>query len=274
MTVTNTDADKVVDDNKEVTEDDLRDLKYGSEDVETSGEEDEAADANKGDDSSEEAGESDGQTDTDTEIGEEESDSDKPEFVKEFPNIKGDTPEEYAKNLEIAYNNSTAEFQRLRDQGTQDDKGEDKSTGKPEVDITNPLQLYAKQQMDKEITKAYADFSKKYSQVTDQVEYNRFTQTVAVLSSTILNSEKRLASPEELYAKSAVILGWQPNDVVDKSDKVAAAAKDGAAASKTSSGGKPAPKGKVTPAMIAANRKMYPGKSDAEIIKELEPYIT
>lgn len=264
--------DTVVDDDKEVTEEDLRALKYGSEEVETSEEEDDSTDTDESTQDSDDAGEGDGQTGTDTEDGEEEDTSDKPAFVKQFPNIKGDTPEEYAKNLEEAYNNSTAEFKRLRDAG-QVDKAEDKTDKKPEVDITNPLELYAKQQMDKEITSAYADFSKKYSQVTDPVEYNRFTQTVAVLSSTILNSEKRLASPAELYAKSAVILGWQSADTVDKNDKVAAAAKDGAGASKTSSGTKAVSKGKVTPAMIAANRKMYPGKSDADIIKELEPYI-
>lgn len=263
-------TDEVVDDDKEVTEEDLRDLKYGAGEVEPSTEEDDTSAADEDTEEAEDTGDEGGQTADDTEDGEE--DTSKPEFVKQFPNIKGDTPEEYAKNLEIAYNNSTTEFQRLRDEADKGKPGDKPATG-DEVPITNPLELYAKQQMDKDITAAYADFSKKYSQVSDPVEYNRFTQTVSVLSSTILNSEKRLASPAELYAKSAVILGWDANDVDNKTDKVAAAAKDGAAASKTSSGAKTPSKSKVTPAMIAANRKMYPGKSDAEIIKELEPYI-
>ncbi len=268
---TNADEDDtstaVADDDKEVTEEDLRSLKYGSEEVETSEEEDESTDTDEDEDDSEEAGEEDGQTDDQAE--EEET----PTFVKQFPNIKGDTPEEYAKNLEAAYNNSTAEALRLKQLAeAKTDTGEEEDKQAP-IDTSDVTSLYAKQKMDEEIQSAYADFSKKYSQVNDANEYSRFTNEVAILSNTILQSQKRLASPTELYQKAAIILGWQPEDTTTKAEKVAAAAKNGAATSKTSSATKPVSKSKVTDEMITVNRKMYPGKSDTEIRKELEEHV-
>ena len=50
----------VADDDKEVTEDDLRDLKYGKDDVETSDEADETSEAEETEEESEETGEDDG----------------------------------------------------------------------------------------------------------------------------------------------------------------------------------------------------------------------
>ena len=261
MTVTNTDEVKEAVDDSEVSEQDLRDLKYGNAEVEDSNESDET------DETKEE--ETETSEETEEESTEEEAKSDDEEetsFVKEFPNIKGDTPEEYSKNLEIAYKNSTAEFQRLRAEGlkTKPEEAEDTDS--------NVASLYAKQKMDEEIMTAYTDFSKKYPQVNDESEYSKFTNEVATLSSTILSSQKRLASPNELYQKAAVILGWEPNSPTSQ-DKLDAKVLDTAANSKTNGGKAKVSKSKVTDAMIAANRKMYPNKSDAEIREELEPYV-
>lgn len=263
----------VVDDGKEVTEDDLRDLKYGSTDVETSKEEDEAEEAGEDtNEESEEAGE-EVETDDQTEVEESDEETEAPQFVKEFPYIKGDTPEEYAKNLELAYKNSTAEALRLKglvDAG-KTDEGDKKEE---EVTDLDPNALYIKQKRDEEITAAFSEITKHYPQVNDQTEYAKFVNTVGVLSNTILQSEKRLAPPKELYSKAAVILGWKPEDEVDSKDKLGNAIKDRAATTKTSSATKPkVSKSKVTDAMIAASRMMYPDKTDAQIREELEPYV-
>lgn len=250
-------VDTVVDDDKAVTEDDLRSLKYDNEEVETEKSEDEPSEADETEEETE-----------DTEIGEEESQEEaEPEFVKQFPQIKGETPEEYAKNLEKAYENSTAEAMRLR-KPPETDKV-DETPEAPNTDITS---LYAKQQMDKEITEAWTAFQKQYPQVTDQSEYDVFTRTVTELSTTILQSQKRLATPEELYRKAAGILEWTP-ETVTREDKLRTAVKDSAASSKSSTGTKGKAVSKVSDAMLAANRKMYPGKSDQEIREELEPYV-
>lgn len=275
-----TNADAVVDDDKQVTEEDLRELKYGKDDVETSEEADETDDTEETEEDSEETGDDDGQTDDDTEDDESEeestddSDDDTSDFVKEFPNIKGDTPEEYAKNLEAAYKNSTAEFQRLRSETAASGDSDDSKDKSTTVDTSDPIALFMKQKMDEEIQTAFTDFGKEYTQVNDQTEYNKFTVEVATLSQTILQSQKRLASPAELYQKAAVILGWEPQSKPNSKEKMGMALKDKAASTKSSSSnGKGVSKSKVTDAMVRVNRMMYPGKSDDEIRKELEPYV-
>lgn len=251
--------EEVADNDQPVTEDDLRDLKYGSEEVETSeNEEDESEETTEEEESEEETdNDEDGQTEPQV------------DFVKQFPQIKGDTPEEYAKNLELAYQNSTAEALRLKGLTEKPVKEEDK----PDITESDPVSLYMKQKMDDEITTTFADFAKLYPQVEDQVEYTKFTSTVAELSNTILQSEKRLASPKELYRKAAVILDWQSQEPTAE-DKLKNAVKATASSSKTPGvTKKTASTSRVTDAMIAANRKMYPGKTDAQIREELEPYV-
>lgn len=275
---------EVVDDDKEVTEDDLRNLKYPT-DVEASKEEDEIEQDDESEEESEETSEDDGQTDDQAEDEESEEDAEtdsdedtSDQYVKEFPNIKGDNLEEYARNLEKAYQNSTAEALRLKglvDAGPTKETVSETST-ESAIDTSDPIALYMKQKMDEEITEDFTNFQKIYPQAKEgTVEYPQFVREVATLSETIRNSQKRIASPKELYSKAAVILGWEPQDKVTAKDKLGQAIKNNASISKTTSGptkskGKPS---KVTDAMVAASRLMYPDKSDKEIREELEPYV-
>lgn len=272
-----TNADTVVDDDKAVTEDDLRALKYDNEEVETTpAVEDETSEPEETTEEPQETGDQDDQiVEEATEETEDES-PETPAFVKEFEYIKGDTPEEYARNLEQAYKNSTAEALRLKGLAEAQTSAPASETEEEAPDISNPTALYMKQKMDEEIRTAFDSFSKDYPQVADPTDYNRFTQEVSTLSQTILNSQGRLASPGELYQKAAVILGWEKQSAVDSKDKLSMALKDNAATSKpTSATAKAGPtKSKVTQEMIAVNRKMYPDKTDEEIRKELESYVT
>ncbi|CAB4176466.1 hypothetical protein UFOVP1522_50 [uncultured Caudovirales phage] len=255
-------------DTKPVTEDDLRALKYDNEEVEPVKAEDETSES-ESDDESEEEAESD-----DDQIVETDEEEDNPStFTKEFPNIKGDTPEEYARNLEIAYQNSTAEALRLK--GIADAPSTIPNTAVVEtlIDTSNPLSLYAQQKMDEEIFTAYDTFKKDYGQVEDETKYQQFTKGVASLSKAILDNEQRLASPEELYRKAAVMLGWEKTSEPDAKEKLGMAVKQNGAASKSSPTAKGVQRSKVSDEMISLNRKMYPGKTDSEIRKELEPYI-
>lgn len=266
-------ADEQIVEDKPVTEEDLRDLKYGKDGVEdespvepTDTEEvvEDESDITEGDDNDQIA---------------DDTEETPPTFTKQFENIQGDTPEEYARNLEVAYQNSTAEAIRLKQ--LNDDKQAqgaaevaqvaDPATEEETATPVDPVSLFMKQKMDEEINTAYTDFSKTYPRVTDPTDYQNFTRTVAQLSRTILDSEKRLAPPKELYSKAAIILGWNADT---KSEDLGMAVKGNAASSKTNSAVKPTPKSKITEAQMALNRKMYPGKSDADIRAELEPYIT
>jgi hypothetical protein len=172
--------------------------------------------------------------------------------------------------VQKAYEESTKEGLRL--------KGElDKKVEAPAVSVSNnddsvltPEQLYVKQMLIKESDDAFAEVLQRYPEVKDPDTYKRFSSTAEIVSKTIVDSEKRLPFAKELYAKTAVIMGLKP----DTSDELGAALKDGAASPRTASSSPgPAPKSKVTDEMIAANLKMYPNKTRAEIIEELEPHI-
>ena len=263
---TNAVATKVADDDKEVTEDDLRALKYGEDGVEASKETDET-------DESQETGEESEETETEAETSDETEEQSEESFVKEFPQIKGDTPEEYAKNLEKAYQESTKEALRLK--GIADaPKITEEETKDDESRPATPLDMWAQQELDKKITTAYADFSKEYTQVEDPGQYAVFTKRVAVLSKTIFADEGRLAEPSELYSTAALSLGWDKLSTPTSKEKLDMALKDKGATSKpTASGAKSSSKSKVTDAMIKVNRMMYPDKTDAQIREELEPYV-
>jgi hypothetical protein len=261
----------VVDDDKPVTEDDLRALKYPEEEVETSQEEDETSEGT-GVEESEGASEEDGQTDDQT-IEEE-----IPAFVKQFDYIKGDTPEEYAKNLEQAYENSSTEGRRINAELQELKKAPTVTPEKTDEEETpkSATELYVQQKLDQEIQEAFSVIRKDYPQASNPDEYAKFTREVATFSRTILDGQGRLASPAELYAKAAISLGWEKNDAEpDDKDKLGMALKDGAATSKTTSAPtKPKPTGaKVSETQLKLNRKMYPGKTDQQIIDELTPYL-
>lgn len=200
-----------------------------------------------------------------TESAEEEAQAEST-FTKEVPSIPGDTPEEYYKNLEKAYQNSTTEALRL--------KGElDKKVEAPVAPVTEtltPEQLYIRQKQNEEITEAFNEVSDKYPQLKDQAVYDRFVAEAQVVGKVITESEQRLPSPKELYAKTAVILGLN----ADNSEELGTALKDAGASTRTSSAIPAGPqKSKVTDEMINLNMKMYPNKTRQEIIEELEPHI-
>lgn len=267
-----TNPDIAVDDSKVVTEDDLRSLKYPEDGVEPLQEEDEPAEGKELDVS--EDAELDDQI-----IDEALEEEIQPKFVKEFDYIKGDTPEEYAKNLEIAYKNSSSEALRLKaERDTAKEAPSVAPIEKEESTVTtlNPTDLYVQQQLDREIQTAFSVIQKEYPQVNDPTEYAKFTQKVNTFSRTILDSEKRLASPEELYTMAAVSLKWERKvSEPDEKEKLAMAAKNGAAISKsTDSPTKPTGKTpKISEAQMKLNRQMYPGKTDQQIIEELTPYL-
>lgn len=192
-------------------------------------------------------------------------------FTKPIPSINGETPEEYYANLAKAYQESTAEALRLvkenRDLKTAKVVTE---TATDQVTLT-PEQLYIKQKQDEEIADAFKPIRENYPQVLDEKGYEQFTTMANTLGRTILDAEGRLPSAKELYQKTVMVLGWTQDD---SKEKLNVALKDGAATTKTSStnaSGKP--RSRVTDEMIIANRKMYPGKTDAQIREELEPHV-
>lgn len=291
MTVTNTDQD-AAGDGATVEEVDLHKLKYPDEEVGTVKAEDETSESEE--DVSEEAedtagDESESADEPETEEdNQEEAPEDQPSFTKEFPNIKGDTPEEYIKNLEKAYGNSTSEAMRLKklaearlaipEPEIGDDFDTDDSPASPAPAVTSdPTQLWISQQMDKEIVKAYDSFKSDYSQVEDPEMYEQFVAEVATFSQAKL-AKGQIPDPSDLYHKAAVSLGWEKTSQPTAKEKLGSALKTNAASSPAkTSGAKPPVKSKVTDAQVAAYRQIARdghSLSDAEIRKALEQNVT
>lgn len=284
-------AEPVVDDNKPVTEDDLRDLKYPEDGVEPPNGEGEPPAGTDPEENPVDPPEEDDQIVSPAPDEEPPAGEEPPApaaFVKKFDNIKGDTPEEYAANLEAAYENSTTEAIRLK---TEFEKLQsappvtpsaqpapaDPAVPDPATAAVSPTDLYVQQQLDEQIQTAFAVTQKEYPQVSDPAVYPKFTQKVATFSKTILETEGRLASPTELYSMAAVSLGLEKaSGAPDSAEQLAMVAKNGAAASGTlAAPTKPQAKGpKISEVQMKLNRKMYPGKSDADIVKELTPYLS
>jgi len=269
-------AKKVVDDDTTVPDDIVEDLKKAKDEVENSQEEDDTSETKESTDESEGTGEEEGKTDDsqeeEAEETEQESDEDSSEFVKEFPNIKGDTLEDYTRELERTLQLSNTEGKRLSDELKKQEssrEGSEEDTGP-----VDPRLLYLDQLLNKDIQNAFDTFKKSFPQVNDPTEYDKFQTEVSVLSKYFIDTQKRAAPASELYSKAAVILGWEPQDSPpDGKERLGTALKDRAAVSKTVSATKKPSKSKVTDQMIAVNRLLYPDKTDAEIREELEPYV-
>ncbi len=291
MTVTNTDPD-AAGDGATLTDVDLHKLKYPDEDVGTPNGEDEPSEEEEVIDDEAEVKDGDEDESPDDPIpGEDEEDEspdDEPSFTKEFPNIKGDTPEEYIKNLEKAYGNSTSEAMRLKKladarvatpppQVGDEDDDDDSPVSPPAPVSSDPTQLWISQQMDKEILKAYDSFRSDYSQVEDPEQYEKFIEEVATFSQAKL-AKGQVPDPNDLYRKAAVSLGWEKTSQPTAKEKLGNALKTNAASSPAkTSGAKPPVKSKVTDAQVAAYRQIARNGhtlSDAEIRKALEPSVT
>ncbi len=273
-----TNAEPVVDDNKEVTDEDWKAVKYGKDEVETSDEteEDETSESEDTGEESEEAEDEESQNEEESidEDSEEESEE-APEFVKQFVNIKGDTAEEYAKNLEEAYKNSTAEALRLKSLATPKVEDDD-STEDSTPPVQDPRLLYVDRIVEQDIKTSYEAFRKDYPQVDDPAEYEKFTNEVRDLSTYFIQTQGRAATAGELYPKAAAILGWDKQTTVDSKDKLDMALKDRSSSSKTTSSTKPKSKqSKVSDKEVQMYKLMNPESdlTDAKIREELEVYV-
>lgn len=285
-------------DDEQVTDDDLAEIKRKSEEVETppkNGEDDSDDDAGdeSDDDQSNDSEEDDSQTDDDSEEDSEDSDEsedktdedseedeDSDTFTKKYPQFKGDNAEEYAKNLEEGYANSSTEalkWKKLYEDGKAVIKKAEaivagsKDADKDKALPTNPALAYAQSQMEKEYNDTYKTFADKYPQVHDPEQFAVLEKKVKLVSLNIQQEENgRIPTLQECLDGAVELLKW---DSQVKKDKVNAAVKDHGAQTKTNSMKTPPAKTKVSKGQIIAARGMFPGLSDTEIAKELEQYI-
>jgi len=181
------------------------------------------------------------QEESEEEESESEEDEDKPEpeeeskFTKRFTQIKGDTPEEYAVNLEEAYRNSSTEGQRnakeLKDAKAELDKIGAVIANNPELakqlndalDGTpapkqkeDPAIVYAREEMKKKLDGEYNAFTEVHPEmVTDEALREEVLTELGILADVYAAKGKTLGMEEGLK-KAWISLGHDAADAAEE----------------------------------------------------------
>lgn len=218
------------------------------------------------------------------ETDEESDDEDSPKFEKRFTQFKGDSPEEYLKQLENAYDNSSKEAVRLLEENkrlksemlTKIANG-DVPDPKEENAKKTPAELWAESQMQREWTKQYKEFVSDPDKAiieTDPVMFERLDKLTGKFAQFIQDTEGRIPELKEVLDMAWDYMNRDNKD--SKEDKVAMAVKDAGASPKVKSDKKERPKSQFTDEQIETARKLDPtlrDKSRAEIESELSKYV-
>lgn len=269
------------------------DVDEDSKDVETATGEDETLEDDDTENDDDEAGEEDGSEDESSD--DDKSDEDKSEeakFDKRYTQLKGDTPEEYAKSLEEAYNQSSAEGVRINKE-LNDLKQKvgniliaaeknpeiakqlglsegDTSTAKPDA-AKSPAETYAEQMMNERMETEYKDFTTLHPEVdTDETIRTELLSEVGVQSAAYNAKTGKIISMKDALSRAWKVLGYDDNtkeDLAVKAKETAGQGRtQGASAKKSSSGGK---KPEVSEKAMEMAKKM--GLSEKDVNKYYKP---
>lgn len=271
------------------TDDEEQKPNTGAEDeVDTSQDEDENADdQEEDDDSSDDAGSDDDDSEDDDDDDSEnddddDSEDDKSKFKKQFPSIKGDTPEEYTSNLEETYRKSSREGKRLNTENKDLQGRLDAITAavakNPELakliteatgdDAISPLQdpalLHAREEMNKKMETEFNAFVEEHPELDDDEDLQQ-----KVLAELETFGAAYRAKGKTLSMEKGLRLAWESLglDEGDSKEKIAGAAKSTAARGKNPKGGKKpdTSKGKLTAEQIAYGKRF--GLSEKQMLE-------
>lgn len=209
-----------------------------SEEVETEESEDESTDEQATEESPAE------ETSDDSE---ESDDSQTDAFDKRFTQFKGDTLDEYTKNLEEAYANSTAEYAKLNK--SQAEQRQQETTDAP---ATDPALLYARQQMEQQQSQEFDAFAKDHPEIESDPEIaEKMTKRLATLARTVLAEDGKVLGMAE-----GLSMAWSSLNLGNnQQENTRMAAKDAAATSKTASAKKTVPKTQFTTQQLEFAKK-------------------
>ena len=198
-------------------------------------------------------------------------DEDEDKFQKRFTQFGGDTPEEYLKNLEEAYANSSTEGQRNSKEAKEAKEKLDKIltavANNPELaktlaDVDNapakkedPALVYARQQMEQQYEKDWGEFTSLHPElVGNQALTDELIDEMDAIAYAAERRGKTLTMAEGLN-KAWISLGKQAADdkekIVNKTKEQASKPAPGASKPKQNSG-----KETFTPEQIAVAKKM------------------
>jgi len=223
---------------------------------------------------------------------EEESETEAGPLTKQFPNLKGETLEEYNKSLEAAYDNSFKEAlrmaQELKDNAAVVAQARDivakaaaaPSEGAPQTPALNlsttadePDWMARARELDREqMTASFEPFKQRYPQVLEPDNFKKFTAASDGVNQTLSAALGRKPKWSELFDGVAGVLGWQPLKDTSKRDN---AIKENAAGTRAKGSVTPAPvkKSKVSDAQVDAYMKMFTSKTREEAIKDLSEVV-
>jgi hypothetical protein len=203
------------------------------------------------------------------------------DFERRFTQFKGETIEEYTKNLETAYANSSSEALNLKKRADDavkliatDPAAADKVVGAQEEPVPtaapkSAAEAYAETKMREEQTREYDEFVKEHSELeSDPALADRLLKELGTFSAVTWQNEGRLIGMNEGLTKAWNSLGLGNNSEED----TRVAAKEGASQSKTSSRKKAAKKEQFTENQIKVAMKMDPDKTRAQVIEDLAKY--
>lgn len=211
------------------------------------------------------------ETEEDT-TDDDEEEPDQPEFQKRFTQLKGDTPDEYIKNLEEAYAESGKEAVKLARE-VRELKTPDKEETKVESVETNPAILWAQSQMQQTWQKEWDTFTQDHPEVNEKdPSYDAkladdLNEQLIIVRDVILKKENRQVGMSEGLTKA-----WRLLDMEDNSkERVAMAAKDVAGQGRASSSKTKEAKPKFSDAQIAVAMDMM-NVDRQEAIKRMSAY--
>lgn len=204
-----------------------------------------------------------------------------PKFDKRYPRFKGETPEEYIKNLEDAYANSSGEAVRLnreveelKTQGLAkiaNSESEEETTPPP---AQSPALAWAEEQRNKEWKKDWEEFSESHPEILeDEALFKQFDSLTGDMFMVLKKQTNSLPTLGEAMTAAWKVLS---PDKISKEEQIAMKTKDAGADTKAKGVSKEMPKPKFSDAQIEAAIKMdqkLQGKTRAEIEEILSKYV-
>lgn len=217
--------------NNEVEEFEVDD---NDQDVESTDVDDETQDdSDTDDDQDNDADDEDTADDTDDDSDKDEGQSEDGKFEKRYTQFKGDTPVEYAKSLEDAYNKSSAEGVRLNTElsdlkskvghilaaaeknpelAKQLGLDESGTSTPPAPSVKSPAETYAEQMMQERMEKEYSEFTTDHPEVdTDEALRTELLAEVGVQSAAYNARSGKIISMAEALNRAWKVLGYDDN---------------------------------------------------------------
>lgn len=215
-------------------------------------------------------------------------------FTKQFPNLKGETAEEYIPELEKAYDNSFKEALRLNNLLKEKDAlinqlqtqqpviptTPEAPSQSPPQPIVPPLQQAInelpeiqriKAQDTQAMFSAFDDFAKSYPQAREEQGFADFQKVSNGVNQALTDRLGRIPTYPELFQGIAGTLSWQAVTPTPTRDATIKAA--GSSTHTNSATLPPARRPRVSDDQVDAYLKMFTSKTREDAIKELSEVV-